>query len=142
MISQLMFDQAQIYKDQRFIVRKNQTYNNNEQCSKKMLKDCVYSIDQGVQVLYTLILLFLLELASHSVPLILYTNNDFAHSPVKVLTLNFLFFSISLFSLSGAQSHVFPIQTQWTRHDLYTSISHKPSYQKTRSQSDRILTTR
>ena len=96
MISRIMFDQAQIQKDQSFIVRKNQTYNNNEQCSKKMLKDCVYLIDQGVQVLYTLILLFLLELASHSVPLILYTNKDFAHSPVKVLTINFLSFSLYL----------------------------------------------
>ena len=92
MISRLLFDQAQIQKDQSFLMRKNQTYNNNEQCSKKMLKDCVYSIDQGVQVLYTLILLFLLELASHSVPLILFSNNDFAHSPVKVLTLVFSLF--------------------------------------------------
>ena len=49
-------------------------------------------IDQGVQVLYTLILLFLLELASHAVPLILYTNNDFAHSPVKVFNSRFLSF--------------------------------------------------
>ena len=67
---------------------------------------------------------------SHTVPITLYTNNDFALSPVTGLTLDFLLFTILyLFSLSGAQSRVFPIQTQWTRQDLYTNISPKPSYQ-------------
>ena len=49
-------------------------------------------------MLLTLILLFLQRLASHTVPLTLYTNYDFTLSSVTALTLDFLF---SHFSLSG-----------------------------------------
>ena len=55
-----------------------------------MLKACVYSIDQGIQVLYTLSLLSLLELASHTDKLILYPHNDFTHTQVTVFNSRFL----------------------------------------------------
>ena len=60
-------------------------------------------------MLYTLILLFLLELASHSVPLILYTNNDFAHNPVKVLTLVFSFLSRHAMMHVQLSLHIFSL---------------------------------
>ena len=86
------------------------------------------------------ILLSLRRKASHTVPLILYTNYDFTLSSVTMLTLKF---SFSLNSLSRAQTNSLAysfLQTQWTRYDLYTNISPKPSFQTDRSQSDRIST--
>ena len=60
-----------------------------------MLKACVYSIDQGIQVLYTLSLLSLLELASHKDKLTLYTTIALHTDKHTMFNSRFLSFSIS-----------------------------------------------
>ena len=107
-----------------------------------MLKACVYSIDQGIQVLYTLSLLSLLELALHTDKLTLYTI--MASHTDKHTVFNSRFFSLYnlYFSRTCVSLSLTLIQTQWTRRSIYTNISRNPSYQMMKSQSDCILTIR
>ena len=97
-----------------------------------MLKAHVYSIDQGIQVLYTLSLLSLLELASHTDKLILYTNYDFTHTQVTVFNSRFLslqsftFLSYLSFILIGRDQHyilTYLVTQLPNRQDRYRIVS-------------------